>query len=188
VAQSVRDIFMSTEGVVDVDCMVEAPKRKLVFELDREKTALHGVPATQVVRSLRQPGEFVSLRRETAKCAPVLLIDFVNLSLEEGGKTLGEAVIEAGAVRLRPIMLTAGTVVVGAFVILFGRLCSGPAPFYSLGRVRRWYHCSWLTARWAKRLYRLTELRAIEGWHFPPQPGSAANPTGPGNGGPNVGD
>ncbi|MCP4594490.1 MAG: efflux RND transporter permease subunit, partial [bacterium] len=33
--------------------MVEAPQRKLVFEVDREKAALHGVPATQVVRSLR---------------------------------------------------------------------------------------------------------------------------------------
>ena len=57
----------------------------------------------------------------------VLLIDFVNLSLEEGGKTLGEAVIEAGAVRLRPIMLTAGTVVVGAFVILFDPIFEGLA-------------------------------------------------------------
>ncbi|MCP4664143.1 MAG: efflux RND transporter permease subunit, partial [bacterium] len=52
VAQSVRDIFVSTDGVVDIDCMVEAPQRKRVFEVDREKAALHGVPATQVVRSL----------------------------------------------------------------------------------------------------------------------------------------
>ncbi len=56
----------------------------------------------------------------------VLLIDFVNLSLERGN-TLGEAVIEAGAVRLRPILLTAGTVVIGAFVILFDPIFQGLA-------------------------------------------------------------
>lgn len=56
----------------------------------------------------------------------VLLIDFVNLSLERG-KSLEDAVIEAGAVRLRPILLTAGTVVVGAFVILFDPIFQGLA-------------------------------------------------------------
>jgi multidrug efflux pump subunit AcrB len=56
----------------------------------------------------------------------VLLIDFVKLSLEQG-KTLGEAVIEAGAVRIRPILLTAGTVVVGAVVILFDPIFQGLA-------------------------------------------------------------
>ncbi|HEX9736437.1 MAG TPA: efflux RND transporter permease subunit [Thermoanaerobaculia bacterium] len=56
----------------------------------------------------------------------VLLIDFVNLALERG-RTLGEAVIEAGAVRFRPILLTAGTVVVGAVVILFDPIFQGLA-------------------------------------------------------------
>jgi multidrug efflux pump subunit AcrB len=56
----------------------------------------------------------------------VLLIDFVEQSLDRG-HTLGEAVIEAGAVRLRPILLTAGTVVVGALVILFDPIFEGLA-------------------------------------------------------------
>jgi multidrug efflux pump subunit AcrB len=56
----------------------------------------------------------------------VLLIDFVNLAMERG-RTLGEAVVEAGAVRLRPIMLTAGTVIVGALVILFDPIFEGLA-------------------------------------------------------------
>jgi multidrug efflux pump subunit AcrB len=56
----------------------------------------------------------------------VLLIDFVDLALAQG-KTLGEAVIDAGAVRFRPILLTAGTVVVGAFVILFDPIFQGLA-------------------------------------------------------------
>ncbi|WP_281980583.1 efflux RND transporter permease subunit [Tenacibaculum mesophilum] len=56
----------------------------------------------------------------------VLLIDFVNLRLAEG-IPLKQAVIEAGAVRTTPILLTAGTVVIGAFVILFDPIFQGLA-------------------------------------------------------------
>lgn len=56
----------------------------------------------------------------------VLLIDFVNLRLEDG-VPLKQAVIEAGAVRTMPILLTAGTVVIGAFVILFDPIFQGLA-------------------------------------------------------------
>jgi len=56
----------------------------------------------------------------------VLLIDFVNIRLEEG-IGLKQAVIEAGAVRTTPILLTAGTVVIGAFVILFDPIFQGLA-------------------------------------------------------------
>ena len=56
----------------------------------------------------------------------VLLIDFVNLRLADG-IPLKQAVIEAGAVRTTPILLTAGTVVIGAFVILFDPIFQGLA-------------------------------------------------------------
>ncbi|TNJ41465.1 efflux RND transporter permease subunit [Tamlana fucoidanivorans] len=56
----------------------------------------------------------------------VLLIDFINLRLEEG-IPLKQAAIEAGAVRTTPILLTAGTVVIGAFVILFDPIFQGLA-------------------------------------------------------------
>ncbi|UJH68756.1 efflux RND transporter permease subunit [Allomuricauda sp. SCSIO 65647] len=56
----------------------------------------------------------------------VLLIDFVNLRVNEGA-ALKQAVIEAGAVRTTPILLTAGTVVIGAFVILFDPIFQGLA-------------------------------------------------------------
>jgi multidrug efflux pump subunit AcrB len=56
----------------------------------------------------------------------VLLIDFAELSLSRG-RSLEQAVLEAGAVRIRPILLTAGTVVVGAFVILFDPIFEGLA-------------------------------------------------------------
>ena len=56
----------------------------------------------------------------------VLLIDFINLRLTEG-VPLKQATIEAGAVRTTPILLTAGTVVIGAFVILFDPIFQGLA-------------------------------------------------------------
>ena len=56
----------------------------------------------------------------------VLLIDFVNLRVADG-IGLKQAVIEAGAVRTTPILLTAGTVVIGAFVILFDPIFQGLA-------------------------------------------------------------
>ncbi|MFW6347002.1 MAG: efflux RND transporter permease subunit [Cyclonatronaceae bacterium] len=56
----------------------------------------------------------------------VLLIDFIQISLAEG-KSLADAVIEAGAVRTMPILLTAGTVVIGAIIILFDPIFQGLA-------------------------------------------------------------
>jgi multidrug efflux pump subunit AcrB len=56
----------------------------------------------------------------------ILLIDFINLRLAEG-VPLKKAVIEAGAVRTTPILLTAGTVVIGAVVILFDPIFQGLA-------------------------------------------------------------
>ncbi|MDV7188221.1 efflux RND transporter permease subunit [Lutibacter sp. TH_r2] len=56
----------------------------------------------------------------------VLLIDFIELRLDEG-IPIKQAAIEAGAVRTTPILLTAGTVVIGAFVILFDPIFQGLA-------------------------------------------------------------
>lgn len=56
----------------------------------------------------------------------VLLVDFINLRIEEG-IGLRQAVVEAGAVRTTPILLTAGTVVIGAVVMLFDPIFQGLA-------------------------------------------------------------
>jgi len=56
----------------------------------------------------------------------VLLIDFVNIRLDEG-IPLKQAIIEAGAVRTTPILLTAGAVALGAVVILFDPIFQGLA-------------------------------------------------------------
>ena len=56
----------------------------------------------------------------------ILLIDFINIRLEEG-IPLKQAIVEAGAVRTTPIVLTAGAVALGAIVILFDPIFQGLA-------------------------------------------------------------
>jgi multidrug efflux pump subunit AcrB len=56
----------------------------------------------------------------------ILLVDFVNLELE-AGEQLETAVIKAGAVRFRPIVLTAAALVVGGAVILLDPIFQGLA-------------------------------------------------------------
>ncbi|QIK58548.1 efflux RND transporter permease subunit [Dysgonomonas sp. HDW5A] len=56
----------------------------------------------------------------------VLLIDFIDIRLKDG-VPLKQAILEAGAVRSTPIVLTAGGVVLGAIVILFDPIFQGLA-------------------------------------------------------------
>lgn len=56
----------------------------------------------------------------------ILLIDFINIRLADGA-SLKQSVIEAGAVRTTPILLTAGTVIIGALVIILDPIFQGLA-------------------------------------------------------------
>lgn len=56
----------------------------------------------------------------------VLLIDFINIRLKQG-IPLKQSIIEAGAVRTTPILLTAGAVALGAVIILFDPIFQGLA-------------------------------------------------------------
>jgi len=64
----------------------------------------------------------------------IILVDFIELRLKEG-MPLSEAVIDAGAVRFRPMLLTALAVVVGASVILFDPIFQGLALSLMAGEV-----------------------------------------------------
>ncbi len=64
----------------------------------------------------------------------IILVDFVELRLREG-MPLAEAVVDAGAVRFRPMLLTAAAVVVGAAVILFDPIFQGLAISLVAGEV-----------------------------------------------------
>ena len=64
----------------------------------------------------------------------IILVDFIELRRSQG-MPLGEAVIDAGAVRFRPMLLTAAAVVVGASVILSDPIFQGLALSLIAGEV-----------------------------------------------------
>jgi multidrug efflux pump subunit AcrB len=64
----------------------------------------------------------------------IILVDFIEQKLEEG-VPLEQAVIDAGAVRFRPMLLTAAAVVVGAAVILFDPIFQGLAIALMAGEI-----------------------------------------------------
>jgi len=64
----------------------------------------------------------------------IILVDFIELRRKQG-MSLPEAVVEAGAVRFRPMLLTASAVVVGSAVILFDPIFQGLAIALMAGEV-----------------------------------------------------
>jgi len=64
----------------------------------------------------------------------IILVDFIELRLRDG-LALDRAVVDAGAVRFRPMALTAAAVVVGAGVILFDPIFQGLAISLMAGEV-----------------------------------------------------
>ncbi|CAN1208681.1 Multidrug transporter AcrB [Tumidithrix helvetica PCC 7403] len=64
----------------------------------------------------------------------IILVDFIELRLKEG-MPLEEAVIDAGAVRFRPMLLTAAAVIVGSAIILSDPIFQGLAISLMAGEV-----------------------------------------------------
>jgi multidrug efflux pump subunit AcrB len=64
----------------------------------------------------------------------IILVDFIELRLR-GGMPLEQAVVDAGAVRFRPMAMTAAAVIVGAGVILFDPIFQGLALSLMAGEV-----------------------------------------------------
>ena len=64
----------------------------------------------------------------------ILLVEFA-INRRKEGASLSEAVIEAGIVRAKPIILTAAAVVIGAFVILFDPIFQGLAISMMFGTI-----------------------------------------------------
>ncbi len=73
----------------------------------------------------------------------IILVDFIELRIREG-MPLAEAVIDAGATRFRPMLLTAAAVVVGASVILTDPIFQGLALSLIAGAVASTF-LSWPT-------------------------------------------
>jgi multidrug efflux pump subunit AcrB len=103
-ARKVRNIFEETPGVVDTDWYMEADQPKLVFRIDHEKAALHGVSAEQIAQALaiaegglevgllHQPREQEDVAIEVR--LPVAQRSHLNdlLATQVGGVPLGEMV------------------------------------------------------------------------------------------------
>jgi multidrug efflux pump subunit AcrB len=64
----------------------------------------------------------------------IILVDFIELRLRDG-LALEQAVVDAGAVRFRPMALTAAAMIVGAAVILFDPIFQGLAISLMAGEV-----------------------------------------------------
>lgn len=64
----------------------------------------------------------------------IILVDFIELRRRQGF-SLEESVIDAGAIRFRPMLLTAAAVIVGSFVILFDPIFQGLAISLMAGEI-----------------------------------------------------
>jgi multidrug efflux pump subunit AcrB len=64
----------------------------------------------------------------------IILVDFIELRIQEG-QPLAKAVVDAGAIRFRPMLLTALAVVVGASVILADPIFQGLAISLMFGEI-----------------------------------------------------
>jgi multidrug efflux pump subunit AcrB len=65
----------------------------------------------------------------------IILVDFIELRLQSRGRPSTRPSMDAGAVRFRPMMLTAAAVVVGASVILFDPIFQGLAISLMAGEI-----------------------------------------------------
>jgi multidrug efflux pump subunit AcrB len=64
----------------------------------------------------------------------IILVDFIELRIKDG-MSIEEAVVDAGAVRFRPMALTAAAVIVGSAVILFDPIFQGLAISLMAGEI-----------------------------------------------------
>ena len=97
----------------------------------------------------------------------IILVDFIELRLSMG-ESLQQAVVDAGAVRFRPMMLTAAAVVVGSAVILFDPIFQGLAISLMAGEI-----ASLLLSRMTVPVL-FYMMRRHEFRHRPPLAGSPA--------------
>ena len=52
IARQIKDVFAETKGVVDIDWYVEADQKKLLFDVDKEKAAFHGISTEAVSQTV----------------------------------------------------------------------------------------------------------------------------------------
>ena len=95
----------------------------------------------------------------------IILVDFIELRRRQG-MPLAAAVVDAGAVRFRPMMLTAAAVVVGASVVLFDPIFQGLAISLMAGEIASLF----LSRATVPVVYFITKRRKLveDGGSLPP--------------------
>jgi multidrug efflux pump subunit AcrB len=75
-ARRIKEIFESTEGVVDVDWYVEDTQDRVTYVVDRRKTALHGISATDVAQAINMTlgGAKAGLLHDSGSKEPVEIV------------------------------------------------------------------------------------------------------------------
>ncbi|HEY6877339.1 MAG TPA: efflux RND transporter permease subunit [Polyangiales bacterium] len=102
----------------------------------------------------------------------IILVDFAEARIAEG-MSVADAVVDAGAVRFRPMLLTALAVVVGAAVILFDPIFQGLALSLMAGEI-----ASLLISRIAVPvLYEMSARRQVEHNHASTLDAAARDPS-----------
>jgi multidrug efflux pump subunit AcrB len=104
-AAHVRGLMRTEPGVVDVDDSSEADRPMLDYVLDKEKAALHGISAADVVQTLRlalggDPAAYVHLPGERQPL-PVRVV--LPASLRVGPQSLGELTLRSAAGSMVPL-------------------------------------------------------------------------------------
>jgi len=105
-ARKVREIFETTDGVVDVDWLVEDDQPVFTLVVDKEKAAIRGVSSEQIAQSLRMAisGGDVALLRTPTEIEPVV----IQLRLARESRTsvddLGGIYVRSNSGQMIPIV------------------------------------------------------------------------------------
>ena len=105
IAKEIRDIFDSTDGVVDVDWYVEDDQKKLRFEVDRTKAALNGIDTETVAENMGMVlgGGVAGLLHVEGDKEPVVLRLRADLPNRSGVDALGRVALRGLSNTLVPL-------------------------------------------------------------------------------------
>ena len=105
IARNIRDIFEKTDGVVDVDWYVEDDQKKVIFDVEKEKAAQHGITTEAVSQTLRiaLSGTSAGLVHVEKDKEPVELFLRMPLSERSDLASLREITVPAADGRLVPL-------------------------------------------------------------------------------------
>lgn len=105
IARTVREVFEKTPGVVDVDWYVEDDQKKIVFDVDKEKAAYHGISTDAVARTLGVAlgGSVAGLAHIEKDKEPVELFLRTPLAERAGTDDLRELTLPSSSGNLVPL-------------------------------------------------------------------------------------